>query len=153
MKSLEERFVDTKLERKRLTGITHAQNAKTRAENLTNQADGNRCETFVGMTWPCKRVQAILFAFDNVTTPSRFPRYTCLFFFFPYSIYILFVDFLYPATKKPVPEAIANDETINAYVYQVLRNYDIFSSHDSMHVDLGEFKKKFSSADCHSLIC
>lgn len=50
MKSLEERFVDTKLERKRVTGITHAQNAKTRPENLTNQADGNRCETFVGMT-------------------------------------------------------------------------------------------------------
>lgn len=50
MKSLEERFVDMKLERKRLTGITHAQNAKTRPENLTNQADGNHCETFVGMT-------------------------------------------------------------------------------------------------------
>lgn len=100
MKSLEERLVDTKLERKRLTGITHAQNAKTRPENLTNQADGNRCETFVGMTRPCKRVQAILFAFDNVTTLYRFPRYTCLFFFFPCSIYISFLSIFFTQPPK-----------------------------------------------------
>lgn len=76
--------------------------------------------------WRCKRVQAILLAFDNATMSPRFPWNT-YFSPFPSTRFFFFSSVFFTDTRRPPkagPDMIASDETINASVYQVLRNYD-----------------------------